>query len=105
MEMSESDKKFIAKLEAMPLEQARRELASGTFGRVGSPNHSFALSWLAVKEAEFRDSREASFQRSMRRAVRIDRIIAMIAIIIAAIAARDEIMWLISLLLNKIMGR
>ena len=123
MKMSESDKNFIARLEAMPLEQARRELASGTFGGIGSPNHTFASSWLAAKEAEFRDAREAetlsiakeanSLAREVnsrtsmidcftRRAVLKDRIIAIAAIIIAAIAAREDIIWFISWLIGKI---
>ena len=57
--MNNIDKLMIARLEAMSLEQARRELACGTFGAVGSQNHSVASSWLAVKEAESRDSRES----------------------------------------------
>jgi hypothetical protein len=58
--MSNSDKAFIAKIEAMTIEQARRELASGTFGRPGSPNHDFASQWIAVKEAEEHDKRDAT---------------------------------------------
>ena len=123
MKISESDKIFIARLEAMPLEQARRELASGTFGNIGSPNHTFASSWLAVKEAELRDAREAEtlsvskeanslareansrtsmIDRFTRRAVLKDRIIAIAAVIIAAIAAREDIIWFISWLISKI---
>jgi hypothetical protein len=78
---------------------------------------------LAVKEAELRDAREAEtlsiakeanslardvnsrtsmIDRFTRRAVLKDRIIAIVAIIIAAIAAREDIMWFIRFLLNKI---
>ena len=87
--MSDSDKKFIAKLEAMPLEQARRELASGTFGNIGSPNHIFASSWLVVKESENRDNQDLRIEFISRKALRNStwaNIIAIIAMIIAVMA-------------------
>lgn len=59
MTLNASDKRVIAQLEAMTLEQARRELASGTFGPPTSANHHFASQWLAVKEGEERDRRDA----------------------------------------------
>jgi hypothetical protein len=59
MEMNKNDKAFVERLEAMTLEQARRELASGKFGRPGSPNHDFASQWLTVKEGEEQDKRGA----------------------------------------------
>ena len=89
MEMNESDKRFIAQLETMTLEQARRELASGTFCRVGSGNHTFASSWLAVKEAEERDKRDSRIESISRKALRNSswaNIIAISAIILSAIA-------------------
>jgi hypothetical protein len=115
--MSDSDKKVIACLDNMTLEQARRELAWGTFGSPGSPNHDFASQWLAVKEAEERDKRDAETLDIAKDANRIasnalseaeranrsrwkDRTMTIIAIIIAMIAARKEIMWLISWLTN-----
>jgi len=58
MEKSDNDKQFIARLEAMTLQQARRELASGTYGALGSPNHNYASQWLLVKEAEEQDKRD-----------------------------------------------
>ncbi len=88
MEMNSSDKKFIAQLEAMSLEQARRELASGVFGKPGSGNHTFASSWLAVKEAESRDKREEtmlSLTRSAKNIATAAMIIAIAASIIAII--------------------
>lgn len=114
MELNTSDKKVIAQLEAMTLIQARRELASNTFGKPGSGNHSFASSWISIKESEERDTRESktlaiaeeanSIAKSMRREVRKDRIIAIVAIIIAIIAARADIMlfisWFVSMLKN-----
>jgi hypothetical protein len=89
VEMSDSDKNFIDRLEAMPIEQARREIALGAFGRPGSPNHSFALSWLSVNEAERRDKRDALTESISRKALRNSNwanIIAISAIIIAIIA-------------------
>ena len=89
MEMSETDKVFIARLEAMSIEQARREIALGAFGRPGEPNHKFASSWLVVREAEERDKRDASTLSISRKALRNSNwanIIAISAIIIAIIA-------------------
>jgi type IV secretory pathway component VirB8 len=87
--LNNSDKEMIARLEKMPIEQARRELASGTFGAVGSPNHRFASSWLAVKEAEERDKQDAFNESISRKALRNSNwanIIAISAIVIAIIA-------------------
>jgi hypothetical protein len=84
-----SDKSIIARLEAMSFEQARRELACGTFGTVGSPNHIYASSWLAVREAESRDSRESRLESMNRKALRNSNwanIIAIIAMILSVIA-------------------
>jgi hypothetical protein len=83
MEMNESDKKFVAYLDSIPLERARRELASGAFGSVGSPKQYFASSWLAVKEAEARDERESRIESISRKALRI----AIIAIVLSTITA------------------
>jgi len=87
--MSDSDKKFIACLDNMTLQQARRELAWGTFGNPGSPNHDFASQWLAVKEAEEQDKRDARIESISRKALHNANwanIIAISAIIIAIIA-------------------
>jgi hypothetical protein len=89
MDLNTSDKKVIAQLENLTLAQARRELASGTFGRPGSGNHDFASSWLSVKEAEERDKREAESLSISRRALsmaKIANIWAAIATLIATIA-------------------
>ena len=96
--MNEGDKNFIARLEAMPLEQARREIASGKFGRVGSPDHDFASSWLAVKEAELQEGRDSRLESMSRKALRnstVANIIAIIAMILSAAAI------IIPLLLKK----
>lgn len=90
IEMNNSDRLVVAQLEAMPLDQGRRELASGTFGRPGSLNHSFASSWLAVKEAEERDKREAESLSISRKALQISYaaiIIAIMAIVFPIIVA------------------
>lgn len=57
--MNRSDKKIADRIDAMSVEQARQEIASGAFGAIGSPNHRFALSWLSTREAALRDAREA----------------------------------------------
>lgn len=46
------------RIDAMPVEKARLEIASGVFGDIGSPNHAFASSWLAAKEASIGEARE-----------------------------------------------
>lgn len=61
------------------------------FGDVGA-KHELTKLWLADK----RDAREAASMAKIRRDVRIDRYIAIAAVIIAAIAAHKEIKWLIS---------
>lgn len=89
---------MIARLEAMSLEQAKRELACGTFGAVGSPNHSDASSWLAVKEAESRDSHESRLESMSRKALRnsnLANIIAIIAMILSVIGVL--VPWLIKI--------
>ena len=57
--MNNRQKEIVDRLEAMPIDQARLEIASGSFGDIGSPNHAFASSWLSAKEASLRDAREA----------------------------------------------
>ena len=87
--LNKSDKAVIARLEEMPLEQARRELASGAFGAAGSPNHDFASQWLAVKEADAREKRDNRIDSISRKALRNStwaNIIAIIAVICSAIA-------------------
>ena len=94
--INNSDKSKNARLEAMPLEQARRELAGGTFGAVGSPNHSKASEWLTVKEAESRDNRESRLESMSRKALRNSNwanIIAIVAMIFSAMAIVEP--WLI----------
>lgn len=70
--MNRHQKEMVNRLEAMSIEQARREIASGSFGDIGSPNHAFASSWLSVKEATLRDAREAK-TASLARKLLLDR--------------------------------
>ena len=95
--MSDRNKKSLACIDNMTLEDARRELASGTFGDLGSSTHSFALQWVLIKEVEERDKREADTLDIAKDANRIasDALViarknerwAMYAVIIAILAA------------------
>lgn len=96
MPMNGHFKDIKKQLESMPFEEARRKIKFGELHAIGSPAHDFALSWLEGVEAELRDSREAKMLRLTRRTV----IIATAAIIIAIIAAREDIRWLISLVIS-----
>jgi hypothetical protein len=90
MELNESDKKFIARINSMSLEQARRQLAAGLFGKAGSPNYDFVSGLVAVKEAEARDEQESRIESMSRKALfnsRVANIIAIIAIVLSTITA------------------
>ena len=97
---------FWSELDALGEDEVRvRFSVTKQFGDVG-PKHELTKLWLAHKDSAKRDAREEktlkiakeanSIARSASREVRKDRIIAIAAIIIAAIAAHEEIMWLIS---------
>ena len=58
------EKEIADQIDSMPIAQARMKIASGTFGGIGSPAHSFASSWLSAKEANLRDSKEAKMKPS-----------------------------------------
>jgi len=64
--MNNHEKEMVTRLEAMPLDQARHEIASGAFGAIGSQKHTFCSSWLAAKEAARRDTREEETLRIAR---------------------------------------
>lgn len=110
--MNNHDKEIQDRLNAMPFVEARKAVRLGTLYTIGSPNHDVALSWLEGKEAELQDDRETEtlsmakeanlIAQSMRREGWKDRIIAIAAVIIAAIAAREDIIWFISWLISKI---
>lgn len=60
---------IVNRLETMPIETARLEIASGAFGDIGSQNHALALAWLSAKEASLRDAREAEMASLLRNKV------------------------------------
>ena len=118
-----NENQIIKSIDSMTIGEARKAIASGQFGSNGRPDRAFASEYLSSKEAEERDKREAEtlsiaqeaneLAREVnlrtsdidvfnRRAVRKDRIIAIIAIIIATIAVRADIIWFISWLISKI---
>ena len=110
--------------------RVREALASGNYGRQDSTMYQKAYGWLSMLDkkredglAKLRDDRESEIRdiakeansiaanalaetrfeaRLARRSRWIDRIIPTIAIIIAIIAAREDIKWLISWLLDKL---
>ena len=113
-----NERYIIDTLDSMPINDARKAIASGQFGSPGRPDRTFASELLATKEAEERDKREAETLSIAKEANRIasnaladarlanrsrwkDRIMTAIAIIIATIAAREDIMWFISWILSK----
>jgi len=108
---------FLARLDKADNEaEVRQRLASGNY----SQHHkALAQEWLRRKEevrasasstrAEAREQESLLIAKEANsiawralRAVRNDRIMTIIAIAIAAIAARDDIKWLISWLIDKI---
>lgn len=56
--MNKYDSNLVERLESMAIDEARKAIAAKEFGDIGSENHSFCSSWLAVKESEDRDKRE-----------------------------------------------
>lgn len=124
--MTDDEKEKLTKeLEAMSLAEIRKKLDNHGYGLPHGKNYKFVSSWLLRKETSAREAREAkalSMARAAndfaneanriasaasarkRRSVWIDRTIAIIAIIIAAIAAREHIMLFISGLRDMIFG-
>jgi hypothetical protein len=106
------EKQIPACFSEMTVEQMRREFGYDKFGKPGTESHSFALFWLSIKESEERDKREAStlsiakeanlIARTQARWTRYAMIAAATAVMIAAIAAREDMMWLISWVINFI---
>lgn len=90
-------------LDAMGERSVRDKLNSGGFEYPGHKTHAFVSAWLA--NAEFVRSQDIEVKRSAREAstLRLARwanIIAIIAVIIAAIAARADIKWSISAVIS-----
>lgn len=53
-----NEQKTIKDIDSMTIAEARKSIASGKFGSLGSPDHTFASKYLASKEATLRDNRE-----------------------------------------------
>ena|SRR6267154_340568 len=82
---------FWAELDALGEDEVRIRLTvTKQYGDVGS-KHELTKLWLARKDSDKRNARE---ERTLSLASRANRV-AYIAVIIAAIAAHEEIMWLI----------
>jgi hypothetical protein len=64
--MRRHEKEMADRLDAMSVEQARREIASGAFGDIGSPNHTFAASLLSARETSLREARGAEIVSLLR---------------------------------------
>jgi len=64
--MRRHEKDIADRIDAMSIEQARLEIASGAFGDIESPNHTFATSWLSAKEKNLRDAIEKKIKESSR---------------------------------------
>ena len=80
---------IIDQLDSMPINEARKAIASGQFGSPGRPGRAFASELLASKEAEERDKRKAESLSISRKALfmaKAANIWAAIATLIAAIA-------------------
>ena len=81
--MHNSQMGMIETLESIPLEDARRLIASGTYGKPGSENDQIAKAWLARKDTELAESRH-------RESISIARwtlVAAIAATVVAAIGA------------------
>lgn len=110
------DAKDLETLEARGVETVLTEVAQGVHGDPGSHRRSDVEAWVRSKQSAFRDEREASTieiareansiareaNRLTRRRTMISNMIAVAAMMIAAIAARDDIKWLISGLIDRL---
>ena len=67
--MQKYQKDIADQIDSMSIKQARIKIASGLFGTIGSPAHAFAASWLAAREANLRDAREAKVKSSGKVAI------------------------------------
>lgn len=104
-----TESEFWAKLEAVGEDQVRINLIKKVYGDHGA-KCELVLEWLRRKEearaleaSAKRDAREEetlAIAKSTKASVRYDRYIAIAAIMIAAIAAHKEVMWLISLIMS-----
>lgn len=76
-------------------------LGAGDFGQVGSPNHAAVSEWLRAKEGARAEAREEEHLHIARKALHHSRWatgIAIVAMLVSSIAARDQFIWLLKLL-------
>lgn len=89
--MNDTERDLLARLEAMPLEEARTAIHTKALGAsFGSPNHDFCVSWLAGKDAAAAAERDAETLSIARKALansRLATIIATMAMILSTITA------------------
>jgi|SRR3546814_822352 len=78
--MRRPEQQMIERLEAMSLDEARRMIATGGFGDIGSPNHSFCMSWLQAKDVELQHARESEALAISRDALSNSKLATRIAI-------------------------
>ena len=81
---------MIERLESMSLDEARRAIATGQFGDIGSPNHAFCSSWLAALDASLQHARETEALTISREALTNSKLatrIAIIALVLSVIVA------------------
>ena len=64
--MRRHEKDIADRIDVMSIEQAHLEIASGAFGDIGYPNHTFATSWLSAKEKNLRDASEKKIKEPSR---------------------------------------
>lgn len=92
--------RIIKQLEAYPFEEDRKNILHCNLGYDhNSPGHNFCLSWLEAREAELRDAREEAFLLKAAQ-VRWAKWAAIIAMIAAIIANKENIFETINLFLN-----
>ena len=85
--MNATEQDLLARLDAMPFEEARIAIHTRAFGdQFGSPNHDFCLSWLALKDAELDRERHSSTSRWARHAAYAAYAAAATAMIFSAIS-------------------
>jgi len=72
---------MIERLESMPLEEARRAIATGAFGDIGSPNHDICKSWLQARDTALQHSRDSEVLGLSRDALHNSKLATRIAII------------------------
>lgn len=77
--MNKHEKEMTDRLDSMPIEEARKRLASGTFGDIASPDYNFCFSWLSVKEASLRDANASDAVRWAQKATYAAYIAAILA--------------------------